>query len=1403
MTITRNRKDRKTKLVTTRLFLLAILCGLFAAPLFAQQKLLRFQHIDPLVSFASSDILSVTQDEQGFVWFASLYGGFARYDGYGFKVYQHDPEDRNSLHTNEVHSIYADPLGGGVWAGTGDGLVWLDTKTDSLSVYRHEPGNSQSLSSSNINSVLRDKYGVLWVGTGKGLNRLNPETGAFTTYPLQFENPNPDVHTPATSVWCLYEDSVGVLWVGTQGGGLLRFDRTTDTFQRYTNNPDDPTSLPGDAIWSMTEDQNSELWVGTSRGLAHLLDKTSGKFEIFQTNSMFPERSLNNVAAVLEDRHGNIWASLGEAVIVRPVGRDAFEFFEHDPADTGSLGPGRVWTIFEDRSGVLWMPSNTISSMVPTVRAFSLFSKAIPKVDAGNLLLDSADRFWLGGSDGLHSYDLNTGQWALHQPFPGTEGTSNNLVTGAGTYEDPDGTIWVITNDRLNRFDPATRQFESVDMPPTANCMLKGSDGLIWLCLPFTGLAAYDFESGTKEVFSHDESDPTTVSFDFGYSLLEDRHGQLWYGTHSGLNLFDRSAKTARRFFTDPDDVNSLSDSAIRSMYEDTQGRLWIGTQFGLNLMDTQSFQVKRFINGKKAEDNVITSIVSFDDGVLWLATQRGIARFDPQNGQFENYSYADGLSTQFIPYLQAGKNGILYAQSFAGILQIDTRLLETKSQPPPVVLTDFRLFNQSVSVSTEHTPTLLDASIDHLDNLVLTHNDQVVSVTFSALDYHDPSRNQYQYRLDGLNTQWINTTASNRVATFTDLSPGDYTLQVRASNHDGIWNEAGTSLAITVLPPPWQTWWAYTLYAVAFLMLVTSFVQWRTRLLHIRSRELKSAVDERTQRLIKSEETVRNQADSLRDLLDLKERLFTNISHEFRTPLTLMLGPIDNALKDAKRPEVIAQLDMARRNGKRVLRLVDQLLELSRLSSEEPLTLSPQPLKPIVEVVSEAFRPYAREKGITLSVMTDENLWVNCASDAIERMLMNLVSNSLKFTPKGGRVNVILREYEDGPDSKSDQVELAVFDTGKGIPHDMQQAIFERFKRADEFGEAVPGSGIGLALVKELTDAHGGKITLKSEPGKGTVVTILLPRHRVKAGVALKSDLVSSEALNLEIDTLEQPKPLITDGSNETDVDKPQLLVIEDNRDMQAYLYQMLSGNYQVELMGDGEAGLAFALEQIPDIVVCDVMLPKKDGYQVSHELKADDRTSHIPIIMLTARSDEDSKLEGLREHVDDFLTKPFNEEELMIRIANLLAVRDIMKARYSGQLHAGGDPRSELREPERLFMERLELTLDKNHVDLEFTITQMADCMALSVRQLQRKLKALTDQQPGHYLRLYRLNRSLALLQVGKRIGDVAYSVGFGSPAHFASCFRAQYGSTPTEYQEGCLGAGVKKVDSGSSPE
>jgi CheY-like chemotaxis protein/two-component sensor histidine kinase len=539
--------------------------------------------------------------------------------------------------------------------------------------------------------------------------------------------------------------------------------------------------------------------------------------------------------------------------------------------------------------------------------------------------------------------------------------------------------------------------------------------------------------------------------------------------------------------------------------------------------------------------------------------------------------------------------------------------------------------------------------------------------------------------------------------------------------------------------------------------------------------------VQERTRQLHQKTQVVEHQANELEELLHVKEKLFANISHEFRTPLTLILGPLRQALSATKNKAVKEKIKMASRNSKRLLRLVDQLLGLSRLSSEAPVTGSAQPVTPMIETIAKSFQPLAQDKDISLTVIESDDLWVNCSPDALEKIILNLLSNAVKYTPAGGIVTVETKL------NSNDMVSLVVSDTGIGIPKAHQELVFERFHRIDDVGEAIPGAGIGLALVKELAEAHGGNVRLESEPGRATTVTVNLPRHQVEPSTAdIRLEAPTSEAIRLEVETLSTSLPRSDLDIRDAGNGKDSILIVEDNVDMQTYLTQLLSESYHCSIAGDGESGVDFALEHVPDLVLCDVMLPKKDGYEVSQILKHDLKTSHIPIIMLTARGDQDSRLKGLREKVDDYLTKPFDDEELKLRIDNLLETRKILKNRFNGYFYKDATSGNGLNGKENGFLEKLNNLFDENYSDPEFGLAQMSSKMAMSERQLQRKLKALTDHGPADYLRAFRLKHALALLKQGEQVGLVAYSVGFSSQAYFSSCFKAQFGATPTQIQQ-----------------
>ena len=581
------------------------------------------------------------------------------------------------------------------------------------------------------------------------------------------------------------------------------------------------------------------------------------------------------------------------------------------------------------------------------------------------------------------------------------------------------------------------------------------------------------------------------------------------------------------------------------------------------------------------------------------------------------------------------------------------------------------------------------------------------------------------------------------------------------------------------VSAPWWLSSWAIVLYVLSFVSVLIGYVRWRTLKLTRRTGQLEQTLKERTARIIEHERQIQHQAKDLEELLHLKERLITNISHEFRTPLTLILGSSKRLLDRAAHWQHRSQLRLIKRNSQRLLRLVNQLLALAYLGADEPLARSAQPVSTTVDVITESFQPLAEDKGLQLSVVRNDELWAICTPDALEKILLNLLSNAIKFTPAGGSISVGAKPGD------SNMVEVSVSDTGIGIPPEEHEAVFQRFHRVD-CGETLPGAGIGLALVKELVLAHDGSVSLNSQPGRGSIFTIQLPRS--KSGVPQVGrvrEVSTDEAMMLELEVLDNREERLELASVNVESGKPLVLVVEDNADLQYYIVELLTETYQCIVAGDGEAALELAFEHIPDLLLLDLMLPKLDGFEVSHALKEDERTSHIPIMMLTARDDLDSRMESWNEKVDGYLTKPFDDDELKTRIANLLEIRDILKCRFSSQFFSEVKPNHAAGQKENGFLKKLEQVLENFHSEPGFNASRMASEMCMSARQLQRKLKAVTGHHPVEFLRSYRLRKARELLQEGLQVGLTSDAVGFSSPTYFASCFKAQFGETPTAFQ------------------
>lgn len=1350
----------------------------------AQETRVQFERIDGAESFSNVGIDAIAQDAQGFMWFGSLGDGLARYDGYEFKVFRHDQDDPRSLSNNEVNAIDFAP-DGTMWVATASGLNEFDAGTETFTRYLPDAANPESISGSYIEASVVEADGTLWVGPGGGLDRRAPGESGFRHYTLMPENEEDESFEGIgpNRAFTLLLDSENTLWVGTLGGGLLRYNRGTDTFTRFRHDPEDSNSVSNDSIRDVYEDRAGTLWIATDAGLSRM-DRTSNTFRNYGPDENDPSSLKGNwVGNLLEDSLGNFWVSadvLGVSLFDRES--ETFSHYTHDAADPRSLGPGRLWTIFEDNRGIVWLGADSINRVLPTVHAFELFrnpAESVRMADSApdRMLQTQNGQLWLNTPEGVDRLDLDTAEWQRFALVP--EDPANGLNEAMAMHEDRDGTLWVAYPQSVSRVNIETGQHASLDHPSKPFCVYVDKANRLWLCQPFYGFSEYNSETGEQvQIFDSDSENETSISSTFAYFANEDSAGRFWIGTYGGLNLFDPDTGTFKRYSPIEGDTNSISSDDVRSYFEDPSGNVWFGTSYGLNRYHPETDNFTRYLNGNGTQSNRVQGIVAGEQNHLWINHDGGLAKFDPATGDFYNITARDGLPLNIgHSIVRDSRDGLIYLATPEGVVRFNPARLDVGDAVPAVAFTDFRLFNKSVPIQTANAASPLHSAINLASRLTLGHEDALLSFSFAALDYSDPASHSYAYRLQGFDEDWIETDATRRTATYTALPPGDYEFQVRASIGGQNRALSGATLGLTILPPWWRTTFAYIAYVIVALSLVFTLLQLRTRSLRFRSAELEALVAERTDNLKSKTQTIEDQAIHLQQLIDAKDQYFTRVSHEFRTPLTIILGPIERLLSRNVDYEARRYLSTVQRNANRLLRLVDQLLGLSRIDAGKGEASAPHAVQPTIRYIVASMDSLAAEKNISVSADEVDDVWVNASADALEEIVINLLSNALKYTPAGG--NVWVRARLDGQ-----TVCITVEDTGPGIPVEQQNNVFKRFYRLDDLAETAPGSGLGLALVKEMVIANDGAIELDNTVDIGTRIRVSLPAADRPAEFRRQVDASIDNRMATEIEmALPAQSPPRTISINDDLL--PNLLIIEDNADLCQHLQSVFANSLHCDFAHDGQSGIDMAVESIPDAIICDVMLPRINGFEVTRQLKRDDRTCHIPIIMLTARVDEESRIEGFKTLADDYLAKPFSEAELRQRIDTLLAVREILRDRFSKEIDRDGLEafKASLTEHDRRFIDRVEQVLEREYAESGFSTAQFANGIAMSERQLQRKLKAIMNYSPREYLRNFRLRKAMKLLQSGSSVADAAYSVGFTSLSYFAKCFKARYGLTPSQ--------------------
>ena len=1296
--------------------------------LWGQTARIRFDRLSTEHGLPQSTISCIAQDQMGFMWFGTQ-DGLSRYDGYRFLNYRYLPDQTGSLSNNDIGSLLVDRKGR-LWVGTrGGGLNLFHGETQSFSLFKHQPGRRTSLASNIINCHFQDRQGNHWVGTQKGLNRFDPDTATFEKVI------DKSGILAAIPVWSLLEDEEGNLWIGTRGKGLFLLEKGAEMATPLHLENQVFLSHEEKEIRSLCQDRAGTVWVGTTYGL-HWIDPKAQMSKTYQGPEL-PE----SVYAIFEDREGTLWVGSGRRGLFR-LDRDQNRLIRihNDHADQHSLSNDAVLSIFQDRGGLVWIGTyrgglNKFDRRKNFFRHFPIPNKASANPIHHNIrafLEDEGGNIWLGSPNGgLGHFNRSDGSY---QPVKYMDGDipANYDRPVRSLHQDDAGIVWIGTlTEGLDRYDPDSRKLRHYRHDPQNLGSL--SDDQVW---PITSDANGNLWVGTRAGlnrlssgsesfvrFRHHSDDPTGLSHDHILSLYRDRRQRLWVGTDGGgLNLYQPNGGDFRHFWSIANDPNSLGDNKVLSILEDEAGRLWLGTSAGLcQLLALEPDQPARFRVYRETDglpNGVIYAILEDRNGSLWVSTNKGLSHFTPNDQNFRNYDVRDGLhSNEFNVGAALGcQDGELFFGGINGFTAFFPDQIKPDPFEPRPVFTDFKIFNESVAPS-QQGPIKQDISL--AKSIALNHWQSTFSLEFAAMHFSAPEKNTFSYKLEGYDSNWI--VSDRNHVTYTNLDPRDYRFSLRTSKGDGAWAEDTIYLTVKVLPPFWRTWWAYCSYLLGAAVL---------SLIFYRAQAGKLA----KQRALTEKE--REVARRLREIDKAKDEFMAHTSHELRTPINGIIGlaeSLANGVAGPVQPRLAADLSMIVTSGKRLAGLINEILDFAQIKNRN-LNFKPRPvvLTLVVKRVFGLIRPLIGEKSLALVNGVDsKSPLVEADEDRLEQILVNLLGNAVKFS-HSGTIGVSARRKEKF-------LAITVSDRGMGIPESNLERIFEPFEGLSNTGSTERGTGLGLAVAKNLVTLHGGTISVSSKLGKGSQFTFTLPIAGA-APLALDRPQTLSRVLDpsplYEIPPREPP---LEPGHGRTPTTgkkwfpksygPPRLLIVEDDAISRKLLMNSLAAQkYRLVSVKNGSDALNILTgDEKYDLVLLDIMMPDISGYDICRKIRQHHSENELPIIFLTARNQVDDLVDGFNAGANDYIIKPVSNKELISRV-------------------------------------RMHLKLSGIHHDLELLVRQRTRALEAKNRQLSEKNDEILKAQDR--LILQEKMASMGILAAG-----VAHEIK--NPLNFVSSF------------------------------
>lgn len=1285
--------------------------------------------------------------------------------------HMHDPVYRpqrvkagvlNGLTHNAIHFIVADK-GNGVWAGTEKGLNYIKSDSSEPSIKRF---------SEELSFVCGTSDGkTLYAGTrSEGIFKFNREQ----SHPEKL----PDSQG---SVTAMHLSKDRRLLAGIRESGLIVYDPATGVRRQF---------LGEQTIEEIVEDRKGNFWISTSSFGINRISQTLDQIDFYELvpKAVQPLVDLQR-QSVFEDRDSNLWiATHGGGLGLFDEKSRSFRFFRNNPNDPNSLSSDIAYCVAQDRSGLIWVGTGQLNGGVnKLIPANPLFVRLIAEPSVTRLtdnmiravMQDRQSRIWLATKSGfLYVYDDSL---RLQKKFTGipAEQEYKMLFNVYAILEDRNGFLWLGSKGGgLARSLQPVQNYSSVheirfqifrhqtDNPASLSnnnvySIIQDQNGSVWIGTYGGGIDVIAAPYAPAPVFRHLTSKNSQLSSDQVRCIAEDSAGRIWAATTYGLNLLVREGEkiSIRSFLSRYSDPRSLSYNDVVHIFEDSSRNLWFGTfGGGLNLLehltpDRAAF--KRIGQPEGLISDVVFGILEDQFENLWLSTENGISKYDPAEARFNNYSLINGLPCSHFSENTCLRlnDGRLVFGSLNGALIVTGKAAIPDHYAPPVVFTRFLIFNQDVSFREKRAP--LKKHINYTDHIILPFDQAGFGFEYAALSFFDPERNSYAYMLEGFDQDWYHVRHERR-ASYTNVPPGEYIFNVKAAGWNGTWSDRPRSIRITILPPWWRTGWAYTAYVI-FLALVAKI----------------------TGSVVAKYNRMRTDLLVERKVNEIKLKFFTNISHEIRTPLTLILGPLEDLkrMKDLP-PSVQELIGTMSGNGRRMLQLINQLLDFRKMKNRKmKLKIQEVEVFPFVREICVNFEQMALHRKIHFHYpLRDQKMSLYFDRERIDSVIFNLLSNAFKFTPAGKNISVEIETEEK-------KVSISVADEGKGIEADQLPLLFERYTPLSDIPGNLPGTGIGLAYSLELARLHHGDLVVQSVQGRGSRFRLILltgkehfsPDELVEPPAEL---LNRTEALRAE-----DPVPEDIPGAGTADKVAYRVLLVEDQLEIRHYVTSFLSRKYGVLHAENGEEGLKMAREKQPDLIITDLMMPVMDGLEMTRIIKDDFSISHIPVVMLTARSAVDDQMEGIGSGAEAYVVKPFHSEYLMRIVENLIRQRQNVLAHFEKSNPLKGELK--ITDKDEEFLKQVVALIEHNSGDPDFNVDTLVKEAGFGRTVFYHKIKTLTGMSPVEFLRNMKLQIATRYLEHGGYgVSEAAYLSGFNDLKYFTKKFKERYGCVPSKF-------------------